>query len=143
MIIGNNIEAREREALLSYNKLLKRGDIMRKIVWLIPLMLPLTDNHDELDYFIETCGGFVLTGGHDVSPELYNVKRQPYCGISCEIRDEMERYILKKSVELDKPVIGICRGIQLQPKLIQEFVDAIWTHELHMWIFYEIMFGLL
>lgn len=32
MIIGNNIEAREREALLSYNKLLKRGDIMRKIV---------------------------------------------------------------------------------------------------------------
>ena len=78
----------------------------------IPLMLPLTDNHDELDYFVEICGGFVLTGGHDVAPELYNAVRQPYCGTSCKLRDEMERYILKKSVELDKPVLGICRGVQ-------------------------------
>ena len=85
---------------------------MLEAVDAIPLMLPLTDNHDELDYFIETCGGFVLTGGHDVAPELYNAVRQPYCGTSCELRDKMESYILKKSVELDKPVLGICRGIQ-------------------------------
>ena len=57
---------------------------MLEAVDAIPLMLPLTDNHDELDYFVETCGGFVLTGGHDVSPEIYNAKKQPYCGISCE-----------------------------------------------------------
>ena len=54
----------------------------------------------------------MLTGGHDVAPELYNAVRQPYCGTSCKLRDEMERYILKKSVELDKPVLGICRGVQ-------------------------------
>ena len=85
---------------------------MLEAVDAIPLMLPLTDNHDELDYFVETCGGVVLTGGHDVAPELYNAVRQPYCGTSCKLRDEMERYILKKSVELDKPVLGICRGVQ-------------------------------
>ena len=32
----------------------------------IPLVLPLTTNHYELDYFIEICGGFLLSGGHDV-----------------------------------------------------------------------------
>ena len=98
----------ERESywmIPGYMKMLEAWDA-------IPLMLPLIDNHDELDYFVETCGGFVLTGGHDVAPELYNAVRQPYCGTSCKLRDEMERYILKKSVELDKPVLGICRGVQ-------------------------------
>lgn len=103
----------------------------------IPLMLPLTDNHDELDYFVETCGGVVLTGGHDVAPELYNAVRQPYCGTSCKLRDEMERYILKKSVELDKPVLGICRGVQfmnacfggtLYQDLVKEFNSSIDHH---------------
>ena len=36
----------------------------------IPLVLPLTTNHYELDYFIEICGGFLLSGGHDVSPAV-------------------------------------------------------------------------
>ena len=78
----------------------------------IPLMLPLTSNTGELDYFLEICGGFLLTGGHDVSPAVYHAERKPWCGSCCELRDEMERYILKIAVALDKPVLGICRGIQ-------------------------------
>ena len=31
----------------------------------IPMMLPLTANEKELDYFLEICGGFLLTSGHD------------------------------------------------------------------------------
>ena len=78
----------------------------------IPLMLPLTSKTEELEYFLEICGGFLLTGGHDVSPAVYNAERKPWCGPSCELRDEMERYILNNAVELDKSVLGICRGIQ-------------------------------
>lgn len=78
----------------------------------IPLMLPLTVNKGELDYFLDICGGFLLTGGHDVSPSLYNTERKPWCGSSCQLRDEMEKYILENSVETDKSVLGICRGIQ-------------------------------
>ena len=29
------------------------------------MVLPLTTNHNELDYFLEICGSFLLTGGHD------------------------------------------------------------------------------
>lgn len=78
----------------------------------IPMMLPLTANPEELDYFLEICGGFLLTGGHDVSPSVYHAERKPWCGPCCETRDEMERYILEHAVEMDKSVLGICRGIQ-------------------------------
>ena len=78
----------------------------------IPMMLPLTTNKTELDYFLEICGGFLLTGGHDVSPYVYHAVKESYCGACCESRDEMERYILNKAVDNDRAVLGICRGIQ-------------------------------
>lgn len=78
----------------------------------IPMMLPLTENTDELDYFLEICGGFLLTGGHDVSPSVYQMSQKPWCGQCCTARDEMEGYILKRAAEQDTPVLGICRGIQ-------------------------------
>ena len=79
----------------------------------IPMLLPLTSNHNELDYFLEICGGFLLTGGPDVAPSIYNEEQKPWCGTLCEARDEMEQYILKKAVEKDRSVLGVCRGIQL------------------------------
>lgn len=79
----------------------------------IPLMLPLTENPEELDYFLKTCDGFLLTGGQDVTPELYGEEKKPVCGETSALRDQMDKYILIHAVELDKPVLGICRGIQL------------------------------
>ena len=38
----------------------------------IPMLLPLTSNHNELDYILEICGGFLLNGGPDVAPSIYN-----------------------------------------------------------------------
>lgn len=78
----------------------------------IPIMLPLTSKAEELDYFLEICGGFLLTGGHDVSPSVYHAVKEPWCGSCCEFRDEMERHILIRAVEQNKSVLGICRGIQ-------------------------------
>ncbi len=34
-------------------------------------MLPLTNDETELDQLMEMCNGFLFTGGHDVSPDLY------------------------------------------------------------------------
>lgn len=79
----------------------------------IPMMLPLTAKEEELDYFLEICGGFLVTGGPDVSPSIYHAKKEAWCGPSCELRDKMEQYILKEAVERDKSVLAICRGLQL------------------------------
>lgn len=79
----------------------------------IPMMLPLCTQKDELDYFLEECDGFLLTGGHDVSPAVYGEAASPQCGITSAARDQMDQYILKNAAAEDKAVLGICRGIQL------------------------------
>ena len=71
----------------------------------------------QLDNFedIEKCDGIILTGGCDINPVLYN---QPgflaYCD-SKEIdekRDEFEWKIMQHTEENQKPLLGICRGLQ-------------------------------
>ena len=101
-------------------------DDEKKSLWMLPeymssledfgavtIMLPLTTNETILDYFISLCDGFLLTGGQDVSPLLYHEQPSPQCGVSCDMRDAMDSYILIKSIEQNKAVLGICRGIQL------------------------------
>ena len=78
----------------------------------LPIMLPLTSDADDLDRLCELCDGFLLTGGHDVSPECYGQARLPVCGATSPERDRMEAGVLRRAMALDKPVLGICRGIQ-------------------------------
>lgn len=78
----------------------------------IPVMLPLTSDESILAPLAHKCSGFLLTGGQDVSPELYGEQRLDTCGALCKERDEMEKYILQQAILQDKPVLGICRGIQ-------------------------------
>ena len=78
----------------------------------LPLMLPLTDDAAALDQLSAMCDGFLLTGGHDVSPTLYGEQPLPECGDTSPQRDAMELGLLHRAMALDKPVLGICRGIQ-------------------------------
>lgn len=77
-----------------------------------PIILPLSTNKEVLDKCFDMVDGILFTGGHDVNPKFYNQKNE-MCGLLCEPRDEMERYLFTKAIENDKPVLGICRGIQL------------------------------
>lgn len=78
----------------------------------IPVMLPLTDDQTELLYCIRTCDGLLLPGGQDVDPALYGEERLPACGATCAARDRMEGLLLDAAIRLDKPLLGICRGLQ-------------------------------
>lgn len=79
----------------------------------LPVMLPLTAEQADIRQMGETMDGFLFTGGHDLSPELYGEKALPQCGERCPERDAMEKELLLTALELDKPILGICRGIQL------------------------------
>ena len=78
----------------------------------LPIILPLTEDIGELSQAFNMCDGLLLTGGHDVGPDLYNSEATDKCGIPCKTRDNMEKYLFIRAVEEDKPVLGICRGIQ-------------------------------
>ena len=79
----------------------------------VPVVLPLTDDAAALRQLADTCDGFLLTGGQDVSPALYGAAPTPQCGQTCPARDAMEARLLDLALAADKPVLGICRGIQL------------------------------
>lgn len=78
----------------------------------LPVMLPLTEDADDIEQLLAMCGGLLFTGGQDVSPELYGEEALPVCGELCPSRDRMEKPLLLGAIERDKAVLGICRGFQ-------------------------------
>ncbi|MBP3806215.1 MAG: gamma-glutamyl-gamma-aminobutyrate hydrolase family protein [Oribacterium sp.] len=78
----------------------------------LPVMLPLTDDKAELNDAYKICDGILFTGGHDVSPLVYGQATTDKCGITCQLRDSMEGHLLDLCIRDDKPLLGICRGIQ-------------------------------
>lgn len=78
----------------------------------VPVMLPLTDDDAALARLADTCDGFLLTGGQDVEPAVYGAAQTSLCGEISPQRDAMERKLLTLARAQDKPVLGICRGIQ-------------------------------
>lgn len=100
-------------------------DEARESLWMLPgymdgvaaagglsIMLPLNDDGGDLTRLCALCDGFLLTGGHDVSPEVYGGTRIAECGACSPERDRMESILLEYAMAADKPVLGICRGIQ-------------------------------
>ena len=79
----------------------------------LPAMLPLTADRGMLEQIADQWDAFLFTGGQDVSPAVYGQQALPVCGERCHLRDDMERTLLALALERDKPVFGICRGIQL------------------------------
>ncbi len=79
----------------------------------IPIMLPLTSDLEVILTIANTFDGFLFTGGHDINPEAYGEQVEAACGELSDERDIMETLLFKQVIELDKPVFGICRGLQL------------------------------
>lgn len=76
-------------------------------------MLPLTSDITILEQLSRICDGFLFTGGQDIAPDLYGEDTLPSCGECCRLRDDMERNLFQLLYEQDKPVLGICRGLQV------------------------------
>lgn len=64
-----------------------------------------TNSIDESDFVL-------FTGGADISPEIYGDKRNPKTYFNYS-RDEYEIGVFRRARNLNKPMIGICRGAQL------------------------------
>lgn len=59
------------------------------------------------------CDGLLLPGGADIAPALYHQTPSAKCGEPNETRDRAEPVILRAFLKTGKPVLCICRGVQL------------------------------
>jgi putative glutamine amidotransferase len=63
----------------------------------------------------DSCDGFVLTGGIDIHPDFYQNDRVDYPNTTVfnESRDLFEMQVFEFARQQNKPILAICRGLQL------------------------------
>jgi putative glutamine amidotransferase len=62
---------------------------------------------------LDGCAGLLLTGGVDIDPRLYGEAPGPQTNEWNRDRDDFELGLLDEALDLDMPVLAICRGHQL------------------------------
>lgn len=80
------------------------------VPWIIPLM---PDDQDTMRRIYERLDGLLLPGGVDIDPGTYGAPRLDGCGRTDIDRDRAEVMLTRWAMEDAKPVLGICRGVQL------------------------------
>ncbi|MBE6607174.1 MAG: gamma-glutamyl-gamma-aminobutyrate hydrolase family protein [Ruminococcaceae bacterium] len=79
----------------------------------LPVILCPTENEDEIAQTADRLDGILFAGGIDVFPEFYGdsfIHEKTEC---CKARDLFELALFKAFYERKKPILGICRGVQL------------------------------
>lgn len=78
----------------------------------IPVLL-LAQEETEQKPLLQKTDGFLFPGGPDANPLLFGEDVRPGCGRICTPRDRLELSMLRLLAESRKPVLGVCRGIQM------------------------------
>jgi putative glutamine amidotransferase len=90
---------------------------------------------DDLDTdVLRVLDGLVLSGGPDLGPGLYGAEPEPLT-VDHPERDSAELALARRALELDLPILGVCRGMQLLAiaaggRLHQHLPDVL-GHEKH------------
>jgi putative glutamine amidotransferase len=79
----------------------------------MPWPIPLLADEEALRSIFEQLDGLLLPGGPDVDPSNYGEARSPACGRSDLVRDRVEITLAQWAVEDHKPLLGLCRGLQV------------------------------
>jgi putative glutamine amidotransferase len=77
----------------------------------IPVGLPVLN--EENVSVVTALDGIIFTGGEDIAPHLYGENVDHRFGRICPDRDYFELRLLEAALKAGKPILGICRGLQL------------------------------
>lgn len=79
----------------------------------IPLLIHLTGDEAVLRTLYNACAGILLPGGADIDPQEYGEAPHPQLGEVDRLRDAVELRLARWARADRKPILGICRGIQV------------------------------
>lgn len=79
----------------------------------VPIVMTHTPEKEEMDRLLELCSGLMLIGGVDVHPKYYGETEVHETCVLDDERDDMEFPLLDMFVKAKKPILAICRGMQV------------------------------
>src|SRR6476659_5122828 len=85
----------------------------------LPLIIPVVKDDTTLRKLYEQSAAILFSGGQDLNPDTYGVQQlthnssPPMAMLASPERDAQELKLLEWALDDDKPVLGICRGMQL------------------------------
>jgi putative glutamine amidotransferase len=93
----------------------------------------ITPDEPDIDV-LESLDGIVFSGGGDIDPAHWGAERHPETDID-PARDASELMLMRAALDLDLPLLGVCRGMQVMAvagggSLHQHLPDLI-GHERH------------
>ena len=79
----------------------------------LPLVLPMVKSKSAITEYVSLCDGFLFCGGDDITPLIFG--QEPLYGLGkTDITFDLYQIRLMKTIlEADKPVLAICRGMQI------------------------------
>ncbi|WP_350343423.1 gamma-glutamyl-gamma-aminobutyrate hydrolase family protein [Proteinivorax tanatarense] len=79
----------------------------------VPVVIPSSLPHKQILALANHLDGLLLSGGDDVNPLSFAQEPVPDMGIVDPLRDNLELTLTKEFMRTDKPILGICRGLQV------------------------------
>jgi putative glutamine amidotransferase len=86
----------------------------------VVVMIPTVETAGQLSRwevatqdYVSALDGLILQGGADIEPSAYGETRTAQVGPADAVRDSFELELLRGFAAADKPVLGVCRGMQL------------------------------
>ena len=78
----------------------------------LPLIIPVGIEAD-VEQLVGMLDGLLLSGGNDINPMLFNEEPHADLGEVSPSRDSIELELARQMLKTDKPILGICRGLQV------------------------------
>ncbi|WP_297206554.1 gamma-glutamyl-gamma-aminobutyrate hydrolase family protein [uncultured Brachyspira sp.] len=79
----------------------------------VPYIMPIVDDEEDIRIQLSHVNGIILSGGYDIDPIYWNEELHHKLGRIFPRRDEYELKLIKYALEMKKPILGICRGLQI------------------------------
>ena len=77
------------------------------------LAVLLAVDPDRPEVLVDGVDGLLLVGGADLDPASYGALPDPATEATSPVRDRFELALVRRAIDHGKPVLGICRGMQI------------------------------
>ncbi|HXW96547.1 MAG TPA: gamma-glutamyl-gamma-aminobutyrate hydrolase family protein [Gemmatimonadales bacterium] len=123
----DGIPAALPESWVMNQRYILAATIVGGVPWMIPL---LDDDSETLRSLYDRLDGILIPGGVDMDPATFGEDRHPRLGAVDPARDRVELQLTRWAIEDQKPLLGLCRGIQvinvaLGGTLYQDIADQV------------------